>query len=136
MDKWSRYFIDVAIRTAQLSHCQRLQVGAVAVKDKRIICVGFNGTPEHTDNCCELTDGTTSPNVLHAEENLILYAAKNGIQLKNTTLYITHAPCINCARMAYGAGFDKIFFGVYYRDLSGIEFLENNGVRACHVEMG
>lgn len=119
--------MDVARRTASLSYAERLKVGAVAVKDKRIVCIGFNGTPEGLPNACE-KDGHTLPSVLHAEENMILFAAKNGISLKDCSVYITHAPCINCARMIYGAGIKSVTYCEAYRSCEGLDFLESVGV--------
>ena len=122
MKKWDNYFSSIAEATAQLSYATKLKVGAVAVSNRRIICQGYNGTPSGLSNICEI-DGKTLPSVLHAEENLILFAAKKGIKLEDTTLYITHAPCINCARMIYGAGFKDVYFKDFYKSDEGIAFL-------------
>jgi dCMP deaminase len=119
--------MDVAVRTSELSYATRLKVGAVAVRDKRIVCVGFNGTPPGLPNVCE-SDGVTLPTVLHAEENLILFAAKNGISLNGCSIYITHQPCLNCARMIYGAGISDVTYKEIYRTSEGLEFLESVGV--------
>lgn len=119
--------MDVASRTSELSYAKRLKVGAVAVRDKRIICVGFNGTPPNSPNECE-KDGKTLPNVLHAEENLILFAAKNGISLDGCSIYITHQPCLNCARMIFGSGITELVYKEMYRASEGLEFLESVGV--------
>ena len=134
MSKWERYFMDVALRTAQLSYCTRLQVGAVAVRDKRVICIGFNGTPPNTPNCCELEDGTTAPNVLHAEDNLARFAEKHNICLEECDLYVTHAPCINCAKIIHASKFDKVYFNQYYRDLSGLNYLQTNKVTIVNAD--
>lgn len=119
--------MDVAVRTSELSYATRLKVGAVAVRDKRIVCVGFNGTPPGLPNVCE-SDGVTLPTVLHAEENLILFAAKNGISLNGCSIYVTHQPCLNCARMIYGAGISDVTYKEIYRTSEGLEFLESVGV--------
>lgn len=124
MNKWDDYFMGTAKRTAELSYASRLKVGAVAVRNKRIICIGFNGTPPELPNECE-KDGVTLPTVLHAEENLILYAAKVGISLQGCSIYITHQPCLNCARMVFGAGFREIIYGEAYRSDEGLKFLES-----------
>lgn len=123
--------MDVAIRTSQMSYAKRLQVGSVAVKERRIILCGFNGTPEGDDNSCEnLVNGQliTKNNVLHSEENLILFAAKCGISLRDSTIYITHVPCLNCSRLIYGSGITRIVYKDLYRDLSGIDFLNSRGI--------
>lgn len=119
--------MDVAVRTSELSYATRLKVGAVAVRDKRIVSVGFNGTPPGLPNVCE-SDGVTLPTVLHAEENLILFAAKNGISLNGCSIYITHQPCLNCSRMIYGAGISDVTYKEIYRTSEGLEFLESVGV--------
>lgn len=131
ISKWDQYFIDIALRTSELSYAKKLKVGAVAVRDKRIILCGFNGTPENDDNECETIENgklITKPSVLHAEENLIVYAAKTGISLNNTTLYITHSPCNICSRLIYGSGIKKIIYKDLYRDTSGIEFLRQQNI--------
>lgn len=133
MNKWHNYFMDIAKRTAQLSYCTRLQVGAVAVRDRRPICVGFNGTPDGTENCCEGADGRTLPHVIHAEANLIRYAKHYGIDLVGTTLYITHSPCMDCAELIDNAGFDIVYFGEYYKCSAGIEFLRTNRITITNV---
>ncbi len=128
-DRWETYFMDVAERTALLSYAKRLQVGAVAVRDRRIVACGFNGTPAGLPNECEdivCKNGkdtcacfdnaclVTKPNVLHAEENLILFCAHHGISLKGCQLFCTHHPCLNCARMIYGAGISKVIYKYDY----------------------
>jgi len=129
--RWDNYFIDVADRTARLSYAKKLQVGAVAVRDNRIILCGFNGTPSGDDNNCEdIIDNmlTTKPSVLHAEENLIVFAANLGISLKGCNMYITHNPCSICSRLIYGAGITKVIYKDFYRDTSGLDFLKSRNV--------
>lgn len=131
--KWDNYFISVAKLTAQLSYCERLKVGAVAVKDKRVIATGFNGTLPGMDNCCEIEIFDeeinqyrlkTKDETEHAERNLIAYAARNGIALKDSSLYITHAPCIECAKSVINAGFVSVYWSEAYRNTDGLEFLK------------
>lgn len=131
MTKWDYYFIKVAIETANLSHATRLKVGAIAARDKRIILCGYNGTPEGFSNQCENEHNETVDEVLHAEENLILYAAKVGISLNHSSLYITHLPCINCSKLIYGAGIEKVVYLHQYRLTNGLQFLEKMGI-FCH----
>jgi dCMP deaminase len=123
--------MDVAKLTANLSYARRLQVGAIIVKDNRIISIGYNGTPAGWDNICEHEVGgklTTKDEVIHAEENAILKLARDGESGKDSTMYITHAPCINCARLIYNAGITSIYYEVPYRDTSGIDFLQKCGI--------
>jgi dCMP deaminase len=131
--KFHRYFMDVALRTAELSYALRLKVGAVAVKDRRIIACGYNGTAPGEDNCCEYGGGlgelVTKESVLHAEANLIAFAKREGISLVGCTLYITHSPCEDCAKLVVEVGFKEVIFNEYYRTISGRNFLEKNGVR-------
>lgn len=136
MNRWDDYFLDVALRTAQMSYAKRLQVGSVAVKERRIILCGFNGTPAGSDNNCEyILNGElkTKPDVLHSEENLILFAAKLGISLNKSTLYISHSPCLNCSRLIYGAGIVRVVYKNLYRDNSGIEFLKNQNILVDNI---
>lgn len=119
--------MDVAKRTSELSYATRLKVGAVAVRERRIVCVGFNGTPPGLPNDCE-KDGVTLPTVLHAEENLIMFAYRNNIDLCGCSIYVTHQPCIHCARMIYGVGIVEVIYGEPYRSDEGRKFLENVGI--------
>ena len=89
---------------AELSRAKRLKVGAVIVKEDRIISIGFNGTPVGQSNVCEDNDGNTLPSVVHAESNAIMFAAKNGMSTKNCTLVVTHSPCFECAKMIVQCG--------------------------------
>lgn len=127
--------MDVAKRTSMLSYAERLKVGAVAVRDKRIVCVGFNGTPPGLPNECE-NNGTTLPTVLHGEENLILFAAKNGISLAGCSIYVTHQPCLNCARMIFGSGMVEVVYGDAYRSDEGLKFLESVNLKIRKYDAG
>lgn len=124
-ERWLSYFFDVANRTSQLSYAQRLRVGAIAVKDRRIIACGFNGTPSGFSNNCEDSLGLTQNNVVHAEENLILFSAKYGISLYECDLFCTHSPCIHCARMIISCGIKRFLFLEEYRDNEGIVLLKS-----------
>ena len=101
-------YMDVAKRFAQLSSAKRLQVGAIVVKDDRIISIGYNGMPSGWDNGCEniLEDGTTKtkPEVIHAEANCIAKLAKSSESGDGSTMFLTHAPCIDCAKQIYTTG--------------------------------
>jgi len=107
---------------ASLSLCSRLKVGAVLTRNNRILCCGYNGTIPGTPNECE-EDGVTSPFVLHAEQNVLTYCAKNGIPTDNSTLYITHSPCPDCAKLLAAAGITEVIYNITFRDPSGILFL-------------
>jgi len=119
--------MDVAERFAQLSSAKRLNVGAIVVKDDRIISIGYNGMPSGWDNCCE-HEGKTKPEVLHAESNAIAKLASSHESGKDATLLCTHAPCIDCAKLIYQSGITTVYYKNDYRSTQGIEFLERSGI--------
>jgi dCMP deaminase len=128
--------MDTAKIFAELSHARRLHVGAIVVKDDRIISIGYNGMPAGWDNNCEdviqHTDDTTSlktkPEVLHAESNAISKLARSQESGLGADIFITHAPCLDCAKLIYQSGIKRVYFGMAYRDVAGIEFLEKSGL--------
>jgi dCMP deaminase len=150
---------------SELSHARRLHVGAIVVKDDRIISIGYNGMPAGWDNDCEYKDYMsrdaggwlgpeeiyerwpfeeedfdpdigyarryalkTKPEVLHAESNAIAKLAKSNDSGNGADIFITHAPCIECAKLIYQSGISRVYYGENYRDDSGIEFLKKSGV--------
>ena len=133
-NRWLSYFSDVAERTAQLSYATRLQVGVVAVKEKRIVLCGFNGTPIGFSNTCEDDSNITLPSVIHAEENLILFAAKTGISLLDCDLFCTHSACSSCAKMIISTGIKTFFFKTPYRDSSGLNLLRTAGISVIQLQ--
>ena len=128
--------MDWARRAAELSHARRLQVGAVVVKDDTVISYGYNGMPAGWDNNCEdevyQQDGTaglkTKAEVLHAESNAIAKLAKSSNSGLDADLFVTHSPCLDCAKLIYQSGIRRVYFGQAYRDNAGIEFLEKSGI--------
>lgn len=120
------------IKTAQiwadLSRCARSKVGAVIAKNGRIIATGYNGTPPGYDNKCEDCDGNTRPEVLHAEENAIVFCARHGLATEGCDLYTSLSPCPGCAKMIAAAGIKRVFYKTQYRDPMGIELLEKLNV--------
>ena len=130
--------LDVAERYAKLSKARRLNVGAVVVKDDRIISIGYNGTPPGWDNNCEheLSDGSlkTRPEVLHAEENAIGKLARSHESGLGATMFITHAPCAQCAKLILVSGISSVYYRDTYRDDAGIKFLEKGGVKVQQIE--
>ena len=134
--KWIEAFMDTAERFAQLSSAKRLQVGACVVKDNRIISIGYNGTPAGWSNECEEVvyriaqepTTRTKDEVIHAEANAILKLARDGERGDGSDLFITHAPCIDCAKLIYGAGVRKVYYRNSYRDRAGLDFLEKCGI--------
>lgn len=149
--KYVDLYMDWADRTAQLSHAVRLQVGAVIVKDDSVISYGYNGMPAGWDNNCETPvakvvgvapDGhdlvelelKTKPEVLHAESNAIAKLAKSSQSGSNASVFITHAPCLDCAKLIYQSGISNVYYRNSYRDVAGIEFLEKSGVTVEQIK--
>ncbi len=129
--KQTRYhllYMDIAHRVALMSHCVRLQCGAVAVKGDKIISVGWNGQPTGFDNCCEDENNVTFDSVLHAESNLITKLARGHESAEGAILYLTHSPCIHCAKLIYQSGITEVFFDQLYRDTEGLDFLQKCGI--------
>lgn len=137
--------MDVAERFAQLSSAVRLKVGAVIVKDHRIISIGYNGTPSGWDNVCEDVieqheDGgqvtKTKDEVIHAEANAISKLARSNEGGDGAVLFCTHAPCIECAKLIYGAGVRKVFYRDTYKNDNGVKFLEKSGIEVSRRVVG
>ena len=135
-------FMELAVNLSKRSHCIRRQVGAVLTKDTRIISIGYNGPPSGTHNCdiewpetgCPKDSKGSCSLALHAEQNAIIYAVKNGTLIEGATLYVTLSPCIACARIIYSTGIKKVFYLHSYAEYKGIpteegvEFLKKFGV--------
>ena len=162
-EKFKQTYMKTAKVFAELSHARRLHVGAIVVKDDRIISIGYNGMPAGWDNNCEdkvwdtgaggwldpdeieakypyeewhekaerkVRYGLkTKPEVLHAESNAIAKLAKSNDSGLGADIFITHAPCIECAKLIYQSGINSVYYGENYRDDSGIEFLKKSGVK-------
>jgi dCMP deaminase len=148
-EKFKRAYMQTAQTFAELSSARRLKVGAIVVKDDRIISIGYNGMPAGWDNNCETEVITeynnahdidnnptslktitlvTKPEVLHAEANAITKLAKSNDSGEGSTLFVTHAPCLHCAKLIYQSGIKRVIYSQQYRDDSGIKFLEKSSV--------
>ena len=121
-------YIRMARIWAENSYCKRRQVGAIIVKDKMIISDGYNGTPSGFENICEDDSGLTKPYVLHAEANAITKIARSGNNSDGATLYVTAAPCIECAKLIIQAGIKRVVYSEEYRLKDGIELLQRAGI--------
>jgi dCMP deaminase len=140
-------YMTTAETFAELSHARRLHVGAIVVKDDRIISIGYNGMPAGWDNNCEDEIGhvldvdenvveirlKTKPEVLHAETNAIAKLAKSNESGMGATMFITHAPCLDCAKLIYQSGIGHVLYRNSYRDTGGITFLEKSGVKVKQI---
>ena len=143
--KLAAAYMSTAEIFAELSHARRLHVGAIIVKDDRIISIGYNGMPAGWDNNCEyeieaeVGDDVeivlkTKPEVLHAERNALDKLAKGNEGGLGATMFITHAPCLECAKSIYGSGISTVYYGEDYRAEEGILFLKKCGVSVEQIE--
>ena len=131
-------FMKTAETFAECSTAVRLHVGAIVVKDDRIISIGYNGMPSGWDNNCEIelhqpigrVDLVTKPEVLHAETNAIAKLAKSTESGDGATMFITHSPCLDCAKLIFQSGIKSVYYRNTYRSEDGIEFLKK-----CNIEV-
>jgi dCMP deaminase len=143
-EKFVNAYMDVAERFAELSSARRLHVGAIVVKDDRIISIGYNGMPSGWDNNCEdavqHSDDTVTlkskPEVLHAETNAIAKLAKSTESGDGAVLFVTHMPCLDCAKLIFQSGIRSVFYRDSYRSTDGTTFLERSGVEVTQVKKG
>jgi dCMP deaminase len=169
-DKFKQAYMKTAETFAELSHARRLHVGAIIVKDDRIISIGYNGMPAGWDNNCEdkvWDTGAggwldpdeylerfpyaeyneeaeeeyryalkTKPEVLHAESNAIAKLARSSESGLGADIFITHAPCMECAKLIYQSGIKRVYFGSAYRDDAGIKFLKSSNIEVEQIEKG
>lgn len=150
-EKFKQAFIKVANTFAELSSAERLKVGAIVVKDDRIISIGYNGTVSGSDNACEykeygfdtrkytLSDDAgnyrlvTYPHVIHAEMNALMKLAKSHESGEGASLFITHSPCIECSKHIKQAGISHVYYEKEYRSSDGIDFLRKHGVSCTQI---
>ncbi|WP_018357956.1 deoxycytidylate deaminase [Porphyromonas levii] len=123
-----RRYLRMAEIWAENSYCNRLQVGALIVKDKMIISDGYNGTPSGFENCCEDQDNKTYPYVLHAEANAITKVAASNNNSSGATIYVTHAPCLECSKLIIQAGIKRVVYSESYRLTEGLDLLKQAGI--------
>ena len=118
---------------AENSYCKRRQVGAIVVKDQRIISDGYNGTPSGFENIGEDDTNTTKPYVLHAEANAITKLARSSNNSDGATLYVTASPCIECAKLIIQAGIKRVVYGEKYRLEDGINLLKRANINVIYL---
>ena len=134
--RYNSLYLDIAERISHMSYAKRLKVGSVIVKENNIISFGWNGMPSGFDNNCEdiLPDNMTlktKPEVLHSEQNSLMKLAKSTNSSEGSVMYITHAPCIECAKLIYQSGINSVYYRNIYRSSDGVEFLKKCNI---HVE--
>ena len=142
-DRFDSVYMGTALLYARQSKAQRKKVGAVLVTNKGVLLPGYNGTPSGASNECEdrvySSDGeytlVTKPEVIHAELNCVLKAAKEGISIVGSSLYVTLSPCETCAAMLVQAGVSSVSYLEQYRETKGIDYLLSNGVRVSKIEL-
>ncbi|MGD8256218.1 MAG: cytidine/deoxycytidylate deaminase family protein [Desulfobacterales bacterium] len=144
---WETYFMNITNLVAERSTCLRRAVGAVIVKDKRILSTGYNGAPTGLRHCLEVGClreqlGVESGKMhelcrgIHAEQNAIIQAAYHGVSVKDASLFCTNQPCSICARMIINAGIRKIFFQSSYADTLAEELLDEAGIELKKIDSG
>jgi dCMP deaminase len=141
---WIEYFMDIADLVAKRSTCLRRQVGAVAVKDKRILATGYNGVPSGIPHCLDVgclreQEGIPSGERhelcrgIHAEQNVIIQAAHSGVAIQGASLYCTNLPCLICSKMLINAGIREIFYRQGYADRLSEEMLKTARVPLIQI---
>ena len=136
MDKqlqFDKSYLTMAGVWAENSYCQRRKVGALIVKDRMIISDGYNGTPCGFENVCEDENGITKPYVLHAEANAITKVAKSNNSSDGATLYVTAAPCVECAKLIIQSGIKRVVYRDSYRITDGLELMERAGIDLLQI---
>ena len=142
---WDEYFMSIVDQVATRSSCLRRQIGAVIVKDKRLLATGYNGAPSGLPHCLDIgclrqQMGIPSGQrhelcrAIHAEQNAIVQAAKYGTSIEGGTIYTTAYPCVMCAKMIINAGLKRIVYRDSYPDDLSTELLKESGIEMCHME--
>lgn len=139
--KFVKAYMDVAERFAKLSHAEKLQVGAIIVKEDKIISIGYNGMPSGFDNGCEdkIIEKNnkvvlkTKPEVLHAEANAITKLACSVESGFGASIFVTHAPCMDCAKLIYQSGIKTVYYKNEYKSEQGFKFLEKSDVKVYKI---
>jgi len=137
---WDEYFMTLAVITSSRATCNRAHVGAVLVKDRRVLCTGYNGSVEGQEHCCDvgcLQDEAGGPckRTVHAEANAIAWAARHGISVRGCTLYVSHyTPCLSCAYLLAQIGCAEIVFRTIYHDQRSLDVLDAAGIAMRQFE--
>ena len=134
MEKFDLRYMEMAEIWSKNSYCKRRKVGALLVKNRMIISDGYNGTPSGFENVCEDENGVTKPDVLHAETNAITKVAKSGNSSEGATLYVTAAPCVECAKLIIQAGIKRVVYKDEYRLTDGRDLLLRAGIEVDKID--
>ena len=140
--RWLDFYKNITLEVAALSTCASKQVGAILIRDRRILCTGYNGTPSGKPHCTSIFNKKevqstyhhphhewSIKNEIHAEIALLGYAGQQGVNTKDATLFVSLSPCIHCAKAIIAAGISHVYFIYKYeRDTRGIDFLKNNNI--------
>lgn len=131
--EWNEYFMAIALLISSRSPSQRLKVGSVIVKDNRIISSGYNGFPAGAPHV-SIVRNNHEQNTIHSEQNAVSDAAKRGVSINNSTIYVTHFPCINCAKNIIGSGIKKVIYKSDYKnDDLVIQLFNVSGIELCQI---
>ncbi len=136
---WERYFMKIAQQVATRSTCDRKHIGAVIVRDKTILSTGYNGsirTLPHCDDIGHMMENGHCVRTVHAEANAIAQAAKNGVNVNQSEIYITASPCWTCFKLLANAGIIKVIFGEFYKDERIFEAAKLANIQLKHLELG
>lgn len=135
---WEEYFMNIAKQVASRSTCDRKHVGAVIARDKTILSTGYNGSIRgmpHCDEVGHLMENDHCVATIHAEANAVLQAAKNGVMINNSEIYITASPCWTCFKMLANAGIKKVYYGEFYRDERIFDVAKKLGIELTHIKV-
>jgi dCMP deaminase len=135
---WDEYFMRIAKEVSTRATCDRKHVGAVIVRDKSILASGYNGSIRGLPHCDEVGHMMVDNHcvrTIHAENNAIIQAARNGVRIDQSTIYVTASPCWNCFKMIANAGITRIAFNEFYRDERIFEFAEKLGIELQEVQI-
>jgi len=151
-ERYENLYMDIAEKVSKMSYAKRLQVGSVLVKNDSIISYGWNGMPSGWDNDCEQKtyieidpkwqfldeDGTTyslktRPEVLHSEANCLMKVSRSTNSSEGASLFVTHAPCIDCSKLIHQAGINSVYYRNTYRDDFGIDFLKKCNIKVEQI---
>ena len=136
---WDLYFMKIAATVASRATCDRKHVGCVVVRDHTILATGYNGSIaglEHCDEAGHMMEDGHCVRTIHAENNAIIQAARNGVRIEGGTIYVTASPCWSCFKMIANAGVKRIVFGEFYRDPRIFEFAQRLSIELTQLEGG